>query len=121
MLLSLLFKPFKQCLDFSGRATRTQFWGFCIGWILLGAILTMVLCYDTKEISDLGASILGIISVIFFITHISLTIRRLHDSNRSGFWWFIQLIPVIGVIWILVLMCLSSTKGSNKYGPEVKY
>lgn len=120
MLLSLLFKPFKQCLDFSGRATRTQFWGFTFGWALLGAILTMALGYDAKKMSDLGATITGIIAVIFFITQISLTVRRLHDSDRSGWWWFIQLIPVIGVIWIIVLMCLGNTKGSNKYGPEVK-
>ena len=121
-MLSLLFKPFKQCFDFSGRATRTQFWTFILGWTVIFYILLFLADKFTFTGHELllGGIICGIVALLFFFTQLSLVVRRLHDSNRSGWWWFIQIIPLIGTIWILVLMCLGSTEGANKYGPEVK-
>ncbi len=125
-MLNLLFQPFKQCFDFKGRATRMQFWSFVLGWTATMYILILIftegdLTKHQQDIHPLGSALIGIVAVIFFITQIALTVRRLHDSNRSGLWWFIQLIPIIGTIWIFILMCLGSTKGANTYGPAVKY
>ncbi len=57
-----------------------------------------------------------IIDVILFFVNLSLAIRRLHDTDRSGFWVFIGLIPIIGAIILLVFYCLPGTPGPNKHG-----
>ena len=49
---------------------------------------------------------------------LSVMVRRLHDTNRSGWWYFISFVPVIGGIWLLVLMCLPGTEGRNDHGPD---
>jgi uncharacterized membrane protein YhaH (DUF805 family) len=51
---------------------------------------------------------------------LAVTVRRLHDTGKSGFWIFIALIPLIGSIWLLVLLCTEGTAGENKYGPDPK-
>jgi uncharacterized membrane protein YhaH (DUF805 family) len=43
-------------------------------------------------------------------------VRRLHDSDRSGFWYFIAFVPFIGGIWLLILLCMGSTPGPNRFG-----
>ncbi len=50
--------------------------------------------------------------------NLSVTVRRLHDTDRSGWWWWIQLIPCVGFIVILVFMLLDSTPGDNRFGPN---
>jgi len=59
--------------------------------------------------------ILGII-----LPSIAVTVRRLHDVGKSGWWYFIVLIPIIGAIWLLVLLCTDGTPGANSYGPSPK-
>jgi uncharacterized membrane protein YhaH (DUF805 family) len=54
------------------------------------------------------------------IPTIAVTVRRLHDSNHRGWWWWIGFVPVIGWIWLLVLLCLDSTPGQNRFGPNPK-
>lgn len=51
---------------------------------------------------------------------IAVTVRRLHDIGKSGFWYFICLIPLIGLIWLLVLLCTDSQPGQNQFGANLK-
>lgn len=118
---------FKTCLkrycQFSGRASRSEYWFF---------VLANLLIYVSLQIlSALLGAMLGedsIIAVAFIFTvaqfvlqlglllpGLSVLVRRLHDTGRSGWWFFISWIPFIGGIWLLVLMCLDST-GPNQYG-----
>jgi uncharacterized membrane protein YhaH (DUF805 family) len=100
---------FKNITTFNGRASRSAFW-----WFFLGAIII-----------DLAAAIVGraagavviqyVVSVIIALVSLSLSVRRLHDSGKSGFWWFIGLIPIIGAIVLLVFYCTPGTPGPNKY------
>ena len=59
-----------------------------------------------------------IISLFTTVPLIALTVRRLHDVGKSGWMFFIVLIPLIGAIWLLVLMLTESNPGENKYGPN---
>lgn len=67
---------------------------------------------------------LGFLYILYalglFIPAIAVMVRRLHDVGKSGWWWLINLIPLVGAIWFLVLMCTDSNSGDNKYGPSPK-
>jgi uncharacterized membrane protein YhaH (DUF805 family) len=64
--------------------------------------------------------IVALYGLAVLLPGISVGVRRLHDTNHSGWWYFIQLIPLIGSIWILVLLCKDSTPGDNRFGPNPK-
>ena len=64
--------------------------------------------------------VLSALSIISVIPSLAVTVRRLHDTGKSGAWYFISFIPIIGEIWILVLMCLEGDRNSNYYGAPTK-
>ena len=61
-----------------------------------------------------------LLMIALFIPTFAVTVRRLHDISKSGWWWLIMLIPLAGAIWLLVLMCTDSSPGDNKYGASPK-
>ena len=83
---------FKNLVTFSGRASRSAFW-----WFFLGAIIIDVIGAIIGR-SAHAVVIQYIVSVVVAIATLSLSVRRLHDSGRSGFWWLIGFIPIIGTI-----------------------
>ena len=111
----------KKYAVFEGRARRKEFWFF----ILFAYIFAFVLGFIDGMIGTISADVgLGLLSGLFvlamFIPNISVTVRRLHDTDRSGWWWWICLVPLIGGIWLLVLLVLDGTPGENQYGPDSK-
>jgi len=104
----------------SGRASRPEYW-----WFQLFLVLALVGWYALFIIGfvinrTLGG-LVGIGLVIFFLAtilpSIGVTVRRLHDTDKSGWWIFISLIPYIGSLILLVLLALDSTPGPNRFGP----
>lgn len=101
----------KNYVGFSGRARRKEYWMFTlfnfIAVLLLGVI---------DGIIGTGG-ILGIIyTLAVLLPSIAVTIRRLHDTGRAGWWLLLILIPLIGAIVLLVFMVLDSKEGNNDYG-----
>jgi uncharacterized membrane protein YhaH (DUF805 family) len=100
---------------FSGRARRTEYWMFLLFYVLIAFAIAIV-----EAVIHLG----GILSVLFglgmLVPSLAVTVRRLHDTSRSGWWILIALIPAIGTIILLIFMVLDSTPGSNDYGPNPK-
>ncbi len=109
---------------FDGRARRREFWMFCLFSFIISIILSIVdSVLGNKIVNGYGSStgILGsIFSLVVLIPSLAVTVRRLHDTNHSGWWWFLMLIPIIGWIVILVFLFTDSTPGDNKYGPNPK-
>ncbi|MEU6868091.1 DUF805 domain-containing protein [Streptomyces sp. NPDC046876] len=105
----------KKYADFSGRARRQEFWMF---FLLNMAAAIVVLIID----SVIGAS--GILYGLYFLAvlvpTIALTVRRLHDLGKSGWWYFIGLVPLVGGIWLLVLLATEGQPQPNQYGPNPK-
>jgi uncharacterized membrane protein YhaH (DUF805 family) len=105
----------KKYAVFSGRASRKEFWMF----VLFSAIITIIL-----GILDGVLNLKGILGLVYglavLIPSLAVMVRRLHDTNRSGGWVFINLIPLIGAIIVLVFVVSDSTPGDNKYGPNPK-
>ncbi len=102
--------------DFSGRARRKEFWMF--------ALFNVIIAFGLSLIGGLIGNIFGIVvsslySLAVLVPALSVTVRRLHDIGKSGLWILIALIPVIGGLWLLILMVIDS-KEDNQYGPNPK-
>ena len=118
-------KVMKNYTTFSGRARRKEYWMFT----LINGIITIVLYFPGAilvEIPDLeviGAILLIpylIYSLVVFLPSLAVSIRRLHDQDKSGWWFLINFFPCVGPIWFFVLTCLDGTPGDNQYGPASK-
>ncbi len=113
-------KCWKNYAVFQGRARRKEFWMF--------ALFNWIICMALSMIGGLFVDSIGMASQIPYyvyalavlIPSIAVAVRRLHDVNKSGWWYFIALIPLIGAIWLLVLFCTEGDKGDNQYGPNPK-
>ena len=111
--------------NFSGRARRKEYWMFVlvqtivmIGLMILDSFLG--LDFELQGIS-LGYGYLYLIGlIVHFIPSLAVVVRRLHDVGKSGWFYFIFLIPLIGVLWLLVLYCTEGQKQDNKWGPDPK-
>ena len=109
--------------DFSGRARRKEYWCFTLFHILTafaGECLAAVIYDDNPTLGTAFGAIVLLYIVASVVPSIAVTVRRLHDTDRSGWWYFIGLIPFVGPIWLLVLTCTDGTKGPNQYGPDPK-
>lgn len=104
---------FKKFSDFSGRATRKEFWMF----FLFNMIFTIVL--TALEVVP-GVIVLQIIyMLVLTVPYLSITARRLHDTGRSGWWQLISVIPFIGHI-VLIVFLVQDSHDDNEYGPNPK-
>jgi uncharacterized membrane protein YhaH (DUF805 family) len=114
-------KVLKQYADFSGRARRKEYWMFVL-FNMCFSIAAMVLD-NVLGISIEGIGygpLYGLYGLTMLIPGLAVTVRRLHDVGKSGWMFFIVLIPLIGTIWLLVLMMTDSQQGINKWGENPK-
>ena len=100
----------KKYFVFKGRASRSEYWWFQL-------IVTPSYFISTLFNNEISYLFLGI-TLFTFIPAISAGVRRLHDTNRSGFFLLISFIPFIGGIVLLFLLIPEGTKGKNKFGPD---
>ena len=102
---------FSNYVNFSGRASRSEFWF----WILFGVILSIV-----GNVIDafIGIPVISaVVALALLLPNISISIRRLHDIDRTG-WWFLLVLTIIGSILLIVWACFKGTDGPNTYGPD---
>lgn len=105
---------FSKYATFSGRARRSEFWWFAL---FSGIVQTVMSLLDAA----IGNRILGLlVALALLLPSLAVTVRRLHDTGRSGWWIFIALIPLVGVIVLLVFELQDSQPESNAYGPSPK-
>jgi len=111
----------KKYAVFDGRARRKEYWFFYLFYFIFAFVLMIIDGMTGTSNEETG---IGVLSSIFLLAMIipglAVAVRRLHDTDRSGWWIFISLIPLIGGIWFLVLMVLDGTAGQNQYGPDPK-
>lgn len=93
----------KKYADFEGRSTRSEYWFFALFNFLIAFGLIII----SKFVPPL-IFLYGLYALAVLIPSIAVSVRRLHDSGRSGWWIFIALIPIIGGIWLLILFCQPS-------------
>ncbi|HEY7222839.1 MAG TPA: DUF805 domain-containing protein [Micromonosporaceae bacterium] len=107
--------PWKKYATFSGRARRSEYWTFVIvNWVIAAVLVGIG--------TGAKVSALAYVAYVFLlaalIPTLAVLVRRLHDSGRSGGWFFISFVPFIGGLWLLVLMFLGGTQGANRYGED---
>lgn len=107
----------KKYAVFDGRARRKEYWHFYLSNIIITIVLAV---FDAVTGGEVGMGLLGIYLLAVLIPSIAVSVRRLHDTDRSGWWLLIGLIPLIGAIVFLVFMVQGSTPGENQYGPNPK-
>ncbi len=104
----------KNYVVFRGRATRTEYWMF----FLFNLIFTFVLGF-LDGVMETGMLSL-VYSLFILLPSIAVSVRRLHDTGRTGWWLLLSLIPIIGGLIILVFLVLDSEEGENEYGSNLK-
>lgn len=111
---------FKKTLDFKSRSRRKEYWMFILWTSIISVVLSIVELVLNLEIApDLGL-LSTIFSLVILIPSISLSVRRLHDIGRTGWWLLLSFIPILGWIALFVFTLLDSESGTNKYGPNPK-
>jgi len=111
----------KKYADFSGRARRKEYWFFVLFNIIISVVLTVCDVFMGTYSAAASIGILtGIYTLAVLIPGIAVSVRRLHDTGRSGWWLLIVLVPLIGWIVLLIFMLIDGQPGQNADGPSPK-
>jgi len=114
---------FAKFVRFSGRASRSEYWWFQLFFLISGGVafgadllLGTVITDENDEFA--GGLILWLVILILVLPQSSVLIRRLHDTNHSGWWYWLQFVPLVGPLVTLVWACTPGTTGDNAYGQD---
>lgn len=108
----IFLQPYKKYATFSGRATRKEFWLFHLFYIIGFIVLINI---EQMLGNEGGIFILWVFANM--IPQIAVGVRRLHDTNKSGWLYLLMLIP-LGNLFLLFLFCIGSDKDDNRFGPN---
>jgi uncharacterized membrane protein YhaH (DUF805 family) len=102
---------FNKYADFTGRAGRPEYWWFVLSYVIVYIVVAIIG-------SAIKASWLAWIPLLaYIIPLLAAAVRRFHDTGRSGWWYFIWLVPLVGPIIAIVFLASQGNAGSNQYGP----
>lgn len=112
---------------FRGRASRSEFWKFVLFMIIVSIVLYLPLIVSGGMTGEAGSGTsifvtlsllaVGVFTLVTLLPYISVLVRRLHDTDRSGWWYWIALVPFVGGLILLILLALPGTQGDNRFGP----
>jgi uncharacterized membrane protein YhaH (DUF805 family) len=114
--------PLKRYAEFTGRSRRKEYWMFVllsIGIYFIASILDGIAGLN-RMIGGTYGPITALVALGLLVPTLAVSIRRLHDSDRSGWWLLLGLVPIVGEIIVLVLMVLEGTRGANRFGADPK-
>jgi len=111
----------KKYATFEGRARRAEYWYFMLFYALAVIALAIVDGIAGTFSDDAGVGLFsGLFLLATILPSLAVTVRRLHDTDRSGWWVLINLIPFIGALVLFVFAVLDSQPGANRFGPNPK-
>ena len=118
--MNIYLKVLRKYADFTGRARRKEYWVFT----LFNLIAALVLFALDGLLAYLFEFNFFIFSSLYFLATIvpslAVLVRRLHDTGRSGWWFFVNFVPFVGGIVLLIFLFTDSEAGTNKWGPSLK-
>jgi uncharacterized membrane protein YhaH (DUF805 family) len=134
-MIEWMILPLRRYAQFSGRARPKEYWLFALFCILASIVATLIDyifgfgtiermlvdepgTYAAAAVYEGGGPVLLIFMLATFIPGLAVTVRRLHDSDKSGWWLLLGLIPFVGGIVLLVFMIVGGTHGPNRFGPD---
>ena len=107
---------FSRYVDFAGRSSRSEYW-----WVVLASMIVnylIILPIQLMVSEGLGLALSVIFSLAVIIPTIALAVRRLHDTDKSGWWYLLVFIPILGWIALIVFFATAGTKGANRFGSD---
>ncbi len=114
-----------KTVDFKGRARRAEYWKFIAIWscfyIPVYGISMYAQSSENTTLAMAMAVLLLVVALGLFLQSLSLVVRRLHDTDHSGWCIFVSLVPLVGSFILLYWLLQDSTTGTNNYGPSPKY
>ncbi|MFC5865550.1 DUF805 domain-containing protein [Acidicapsa dinghuensis] len=117
----------KKYADFNGRARRKEYWMFtlfncifCFGYCIFAMLAIVAMGRNAAPMAMLIFVPYWLYTMALLIPSLAVTVRRLHDTGRSGWWLLISLVPFVGGIILLVFVCSDSQPGPNLFGPNPK-
>ncbi|MEA3012001.1 MAG: hypothetical protein QOD42_546 [Sphingomonadales bacterium] len=121
-----MFMPLRRYAEFSGRSRRKEYWMFALLNVIVWTIICLLglwgastrLFSDADELTMYFLATGGIYALITFIPTLAVAIRRLHDSDKSGWMLLLGLIPIVGGLILLVFYLTEGTRGPNRFGPD---
>lgn len=99
-----------QSFNWKGRSSRSEFWWYFLFYLLCYFLCIMLFAIEIPAVMACGA----VLMVELVVSFTGAQVRRLHDTGRSGGWWFISLIPIAGLLVLLVFYCQLSVPGINR-------
>ena len=115
----------RKYAEFNGRARRQEYWMFFLMNFLIVVLIGILGGIVSALLGKLGGLISSVFSSLYaifiFIPGIAVTVRRLHDTNKSGWWILLNLIPPLGQLILLIFMVIDSDPNDNTYGPNPKH
>jgi uncharacterized membrane protein YhaH (DUF805 family) len=125
----MMFEALRKYAEFEGRARRSEYWLFTLFQVLvtfgLFLVLVMVAAATGGDGDQAGAAavmivaLLGLFCLAMLIPSLAVSIRRLHDSDKSGWWLLLSFVPFGGFV-VFIFTLLDGTPGENRYGPDPK-
>jgi len=109
-----------QYFGFSGRASRAEFWWYCLVFLVVTDVLSAVAInvLSAVAIGTTGiVAIVGLICLPWVVPSLAVVVRRLHDTGRSAWWILLNFVPIVGALVLLYLYVLPSDAGANRFGP----
>lgn len=100
--------------DFQGRAPRSEYWWFVVFNILMSIVIALV----GAVTQTLGNVLDVIVTLALIVPNLAVSVRRLHDTDRSGWWFLLVLVPLLGTIVLIVWFVMRGTDGDNRFGPD---
>jgi uncharacterized membrane protein YhaH (DUF805 family) len=110
----LYLSVWKKYAVFEGRAQRAEYWYFVLFQMLFSILVVTIFPFE------FAITVIGLYFLAAMLPGFGVIVRRLHDTGKSGWMYWITLIPLIGSIWLLVLMTTDSDPGRNRYGLNPK-
>lgn len=129
--MNWMILPYRRYADFGGRSRRKEYWGFALFYVL--GMIVLNAFFGTNSVDSgqgafvygsrlvgAGGWIGGLFWLISVVPGLAVSVRRLHDQDRTGWLLLLWLIPLLGWFALFVLMCLDGTRGTNRFGPDPK-
>jgi uncharacterized membrane protein YhaH (DUF805 family) len=109
---------FSKYVTFSGRAARSEFWY----WVLFTVLASVILSVVDGMVFGMGQDSVGVLGGLFslgtILPSIAMAVRRLHDTDRSGWWYLLIFVPIIGWIILIIWYATAGQSGSNRFGAD---
>ncbi len=119
--MSWYIQTLKRFADFKGRSRRKEYWMFALFNVIISIATTLI---DYAFGTDSFVYYIGLFSMLYglfiFIPFLAVSVRRLHDTGKTGWMLLIAIIPILGALWLLVLFATEGTRGTNMYGTDPK-